>query len=185
MRRLLPLILPLAALSGCAASAVSKPTPVPTSGIITRIGTIPPSSPVPVKGPKHKGKTKGQVLKALPTLKPVNNYVPPTPFPASAFTAVIHGTITDQKSRSPIAGAIITVGQRPRHVARTNAFGEYRVTFPAGPDVSVQVAAQGFAGTLAIGHLRKGESMKLNFHLARIKGNTPAAPSPPQIFGTP
>lgn len=183
MRRFLPLPLLLAALAGCSASASPKSTPVPTGRAITRVETVPPSSPVSTSRVKRKtGRT--HTLKALPTVKPIYNYPTPTPFPPSAFTAVIRGTVTDEKSHSPIAGALITVGQHPRHLTRSNAFGDYRITFPVGPDVSVQVTAQGFAGNIAIGHLRKGEAIKLNFRLVPITGSSPAAPSPPMVFGS-
>jgi hypothetical protein len=139
----------------------------------TAITTLPPSS--------RNRRTPGPA--ALPTVKPFNSFATPTPFPARAFTAVIHGTVTDQKTGSPIAGALISVGQLPRHVTRTNAFGRYRITFPAGPPVSVQVSAPGYAGALAMGALHPHRAFALNFRLPRETASNPAAPPSPFMFG--
>lgn len=184
MRPYVPLLLLTGALAGCASSATAKPTPMATGKPVSIVATVPMSTPAPIK--HHKLKPyHGPKIKALPTSKPYTRYKAPTPIPARDFTAILHGKVTDAKTGSPVAGALVVVGQRPHHTTITNSFGQYRVTFPAGPDIVVQVTKQGFAGQLAMGRIKQHGSSRVNFKLAPTSVNKPAAPSPPMVFGTP
>lgn len=184
MRPYVPLLLLTSALAGCASSASGKPKPIRTARPVNIVATVPMSTPVAVKHhtlkPYH-----GPKIKALPTVKPYTRYKAPTPIPIRDFTAILQGKVTDAKTGSPVAGALVVVGQRPRHTTTTNSFGQYRVTFPAGPDIVVQVTKQGFAGQLAMGRIKQHGSSKVNFKLAPTSVKNPAAPSPPMAFGTP
>lgn len=182
----LPLIALLAGCSGSSSGSGPSAKPSATTNAVARVATIPPSTAPPIKGEAHPPTINPHVTPhALPTTPPVN-YPTPTPFPPSAYTAVIHGTVTDGKSHSPIAGAIIVVGvPQAHHIAHTNAFGEYRITFPAGPPVPVQVSANGFEQALAMGNVRAHSSLTVNFRLSRVVLGKPVAPPPPSIFGSP
>jgi hypothetical protein len=186
MRPYFPALLLTSLLAGCASSATAKPTPVPTGQPVGAVATVPMSTPAPIKKPKGKAKSyHGPKLKKLPTVKPYTSYKAPTPIPARDFTAILHGKVTDAKTGSPVSGALVVVGQRPRHTTITNSFGQYRVTFPAGPDIVVQVTKHGFAGQLAMGRIKQHGSSTVDFKLAPTSVNKPAAPSPPMTFGTP
>jgi hypothetical protein len=67
--------------------------------------------------------------------------------------------------------------------AHTDAFGAYRVPFPAGPSAPVVVTVTGFTGGLAVGHLKRHQSVTVNFKLIPILSGTPPVPPPPFRFG--
>lgn len=186
MRPYILLILLTGLVAGCAGSASGKPTPVPTHKPASGVSTIPMSTPVGLKKVKSKtGATHHLTIRALPTVKPYSNYKTPTPIPVRDFTAVLHGKVTDSKTGSPVAGALVVVGQLPRHTTITNSFGQYRITFPAGPDIVVQVTKQGFAAALAMGKIKSHGTTTVDFKLAPRDPSKPIAPSPPMVFGTP
>lgn len=183
-------------LAGCSSSSSkatpAPPTATPTPHTFARVEKIPQTTPPPVKsakgyhppgtgsGAQHKTK-QGARGGALPTLKPIT-FATPTPFPPSAYSAVIQGTVTDAKTHSPLAGALITVGSN-NHVTLTGPFGRYRLSFPAGPPVPVQVTMKGYAGQLAMGSLSPHKKLTLDFKLTSIKPGHPAAPPAPTFFG--
>lgn len=107
----------------------------------------------------------------------------PTPFPAALYSARISGLVEDAKSRSPIAGAVVTVGAGLRR-ARTDAYGHYSVAFPAGPAVALFVTVPGFVQGLAVGSARPKQKVKVNFALDRVVAGLPAFPRP-KSFGKP
>jgi hypothetical protein len=197
MSRFIAAVIVLIALAGCGSKAATPgptlgpaisthptSTPYPTGQPIVVKDTVPPETAVPVKHHAHAGKGRHTTHTALPTPKPVHIVLPsPTPFPKSAYTATISGRVTDTKTHAPIAGAIIQVGTGLNHQVKTGPFGTYRITFPAGPPVSVQVTAQGYAGALAMGKLSTHKRAVVNFELSKVQAGKPVAPSPPMTFG--
>jgi hypothetical protein len=117
----------------------------------------------------------------LPTIAPAPRM---TAIPASAYTAVVLGSVVDKQTNSPVPGALVTVGSGQQTV-RTSAYGAYRVAFPAGIAMSVTVSAPGFAGELAMGTLRPHQKLKLDFKLTRIVPGKVTVPPPPSVFGHP
>jgi hypothetical protein len=189
MRYLLTLTALGVCLAGCGTSSSSTsphPTPSPTPHTLARVQKVPQTTPPPVKTKKgHQvvpANPRSQP-KALPTLQSVT-FATPTPIPASDYTDVIQGTVTDSKTHTPLAGALITVGTG-NHVTRTDAFGKYRISFPAQVSVPVQVKMNGYASDLAEGRLGPHKTLTLNFKLSSIKPGHPAAPTAPQVFGNP
>jgi Carboxypeptidase regulatory-like domain len=115
----------------------------------------------------------------LPTARPVATF---TPIPLSDYSATIHGTITDSKTGSPIPGVLVSVSGGAK-TAHTDAFGGYRVAFPAGASAPVVVTVNGFTGGLAVGRLKRHQSATVNFKLVPIVSGTPTVPPPPFTFG--
>jgi hypothetical protein len=173
-------------LGGCGSSSAQPkptqlPTPRPTSGSPSHLGPIPQTSPpARPRGAKHVATTPAGTVGTLPAIKPP--VIPTsTPIPTSAYTATIHGTISDAKTHSPLAGASISLGDG-KHQTHSNAFGDYRLAFPGGVPEAVSVVMNGYLGSLAMGKVQPHRSLKLNFKLyPRVSGQ---APAPPSLFGT-
>ena len=172
-------LLTVAACGGKSA-APPPPTPVPTNPHqVVVVATLPKAIRdkrlrVPTPDPRV---TPGK----LPTVPPVPTA---TAIPASAYTAVVFGTVVDKKTNSPVAGAVVTIGTGQRS-GRTSPYGAYRFTFPAGVPMPVTVSATGYAGALAMGVLRPHQTLKLNFQLVRIVPGKVVVPPPPTTFGHP
>jgi len=154
-----------ALLAGCGSSASgSGATPTPTGGkpptAVPRVRITPAGAPT---------------APPLPTA---------TAIAASAYTATLTGTVTDAKTGAPIPGAVVVIAGGAK-TARTNAFGVYRVRFPAGHTAPVTIAIPGFAGALAMGQLKSHQIATLNFKLNPITAGAPPLPSPPIRFGQP
>lgn len=175
----------LVLLAGCgSSSSPTKSAQKPTLG--PRVATVPVTSPVPVRTSGSVAAVPHATLKGgrLPT--PQQVIMPtPTAFPATMYKSVIYGTVTDAKTGSPLAGAIIKVGVTGKHVMVTNSFGKYRLSFPSGPAVPVTVTIQGYASPPAMGTLPAGKTYRLDFKLAPEKKGTSIIPPPPIVFGHP
>lgn len=169
-------------LAACGSNSATPapPTVVPTNPrqVVLR-STLPPETTnkrlrLPTPNPKV-------TPKALPTLVPAPTM---TSIPSSDYTAVVFGSVLDQKTNSPVAGALVTIGTGQRS-GRTSPFGAYKFTFPAGVAMPVTVSATGYVGALAMGRLRPHQRLKLNFKLTRIiPGKVPVPPAP-TTFGHP
>ena len=172
-------LLSVAACGGNSA-APAGPTPVPTNprqAVV--VATLPKATTdkrlrIPTPDPRV---TPGK----LPTVPPVPTA---SAIPATAYTAVVFGTVVDKKTNSPVPGAVVTIGTGQRS-GRTSAYGAYRFTFPAGVPMPVTVSAPGYAGALAMGILRPHQTMKLDFQLVRIVPGKVLVPPPPTTFGHP
>jgi hypothetical protein len=120
-------------------------------------------------------------IKLLPTAKPYQ--ATPVPIPQSAYNARLHGTVTDAKSHSPLAGAVVTVSVGAKHQTTTSALGKYSLTFPGGYAAPVTITMRGYFQFLAEGRVAPHKSYRLDVQLQR---RTPGgAPSPPSVFGKP
>lgn len=176
-------------LAGCAGSSSPAPQPTATVGNVAHIELVPTTAPPPTRAAQH-GVASGhsgaarvptpRAVSKLPTPRRVT-FVTPTPIPASAYSAAIQGTVIDAKGHYRIAGAVVTVGAH--HVTYTNANGQYRVTFPTGADVPVEVTKRGFASRLAMGSISPHKTVTLNFTLTPLNRRHPIAPAPPTFFG--
>lgn len=189
MKRFLFCVGALFLIAGCGSSnsaPAKSPTPRPQPNIVARVGTIPVTSPVPVK--RHAG------VRARTTgTHPVTRLAPPRPLaiatsrpiPAAAFNAILYGTVTDATSHAPLAGAIVVagIGSRSR-VVKTDAFGRYSVKTAGGYFVSVNVKMTGYVGQLTAGRLAPGKRFQLNFRLQRENASKNTAPPPPSLFGS-
>jgi len=96
-----------------------------------------------------------------------------TPNGLEAFRTGPHGeltgTVTDQATGKPIAGATVTDGT---DVAHTNAQGSYTLGLPAGSD-DVTVTAFGYAAGGAKGvTIAEGSTLTKNFALAQLPSET-------------
>jgi hypothetical protein len=170
----------LVACGGGNSAAPPKPTVMPTNPRQAVVVATLPKGPtnkhlrLPTPNPKV---TPG----VLPTVAPVPSM---TAIPASAYTAVVFGSVVDKKTNSPVPGALVTIGNGQRS-GRTSAYGAYRFSFPAGVPMPVTVSANGFAGALAMGTLRPHQKFKLDFKLTRIAPGKVTVPPPPSVFGRP
>jgi hypothetical protein len=170
----------LAACGGSNSAASDRPTTVPTNPHQQVVVATLPKAPtnkrlrIPTPNPRV---TPG----ILPTVPPVPTA---TTIPASSYTAVVFGSVVDKKTNSPVAGALVTLGNGQRS-AKTSAYGGYRFTFPAGIAMPVTVSAPGYAGSLAMGMLRPRQSFKLDFKLTRVVPGKVTVPPPPTTFGHP
>ena len=181
MRSVLALAVLSVSLAACGSSASSpSPTPKRTKTPAARLETIPATSPAPTPKGGFPTANPHATPARLATLPPILAATP-TPFPASAYTAVIYGTITDAKTHAPLAGVIVTVGNN--HRAVTGPFGRYRLTFPAGPPVAVTVQEKGYASAPAMGQLTVHQKWKLDWALQPIIPGQRPAPPAPTIFG--
>lgn len=133
----------------------------------------PASTPNAVGTLVTQSRPKGKVPTPAPT---------PTRIPASDFTATISGTVTEQKTGVPIAGAAVVVGDRLR-TAKTDAGGRYRISFPARATVAVTASKPGYAGALAIGTLPVNGRTTLNLRLIKHRPGVPPVPPMPVQFG--
>ena len=110
----------------------------------------------------------------------------PTPFvwPASAYKAEIHGTITDARTHVPIDGAAVSLagGQK---VVKSNAQGQYTLKFPVGGTVSVEVSKSGYLSVPGVGMLTPGKSTRVNFALQPKSKKGQSPPAFPVIIGHP
>jgi hypothetical protein len=173
-------LLTLAACGGSKSAAPARPTPVPTNPHQAVVVATIPKGPtnkhlqIPTADPKI-------TPQPLPTAAPVPTA---TPIPASAYTAVVFGSVLDKKTNTPVPGAIVTVGTGQRS-GRTSAYGAYRFTFPAAVPMPVTVSAPGYTGALAMGMLRPHQKFKLDFKLVRIVPGKVPVPPPPTTFGKP
>jgi hypothetical protein len=173
-------LLSLAACGSSKDSAPLRPTVVPTNprqAVV--VATLP-------KGPTNKHlqiptADPNVTPRPLPTAAPVPTA---TAIPASAYTAVVYGSVLDKKTNSPVPGAVVTVGTGQRS-GRTSAYGAYRFTFPAAIPMPVTVSAPGYTGALAMGMLRPHQTFKLDFKLVRIVPGKVPVPPPPTTFGKP
>ena len=155
--------------AGCGGSSAAgeKQTAVP-----------PTTKPRVIKVPANPGKKGG---KAVPILD-ATPLPTPTRFPAASYNATLTGRVTDAKSKSPLAGAIVSIGNGQRAV-RTDGSGMYRTKIPSGAPVAVQVGINGYVEGLSMGQVKRGSTTTLNFALTRIEPGQPPAPSPPGVFG--
>lgn len=175
-------LLSLAVLAGCGgSSAAPKSTPRTESGHAA-IGTAPATTPPPVHRLKGVATVGPHAPPAnLPPLAPVK---PATVIPAAAYTATLHGTITDAKTHAPVVGAVVRVGST-HHVAKSDASGRYVLHFPAAALQPVEVNAHGYVEDLAMGTVAAHSHTTLNFRLAALKAGVPVAPPLPVSFGSP
>jgi hypothetical protein len=172
--------------AGCGSTAAQPaPTKIPkpraTLANPIHAGPIPQTSPIkPIKTGTTPVPPRTSSPGPIPTLKPAPIPTPP-PVPASGYTGTIMGTVSDAKTHSPLAGAIISLGNG-NHQVRSGAFGQYRLSFPAGPPVAVSVVMNGYIGALAMGRIQPHHSLRLDFNLLpKVAGQ---APPPPSLFGT-
>ena len=185
MRRLI-LLGCVVLVAGCGGSTAATPTSTPRISTkpqpIAVVGTIPQTTPV--ARTKAAGATKGAGGKT-PVMPPPQPLPTATRdiIPASAFTALLYGTVTDAKTHSPLPGARISVIDAS-HTTQTDSFGRYSIHFPATRFASVQVSMHGYAGQLTIGRLSAHKRFQLSFQLSPIRGGTPVAPPPPAVFGS-
>jgi Carboxypeptidase regulatory-like domain len=167
-------------LAGCGGSSYSTPASPRVSATIGRApGVLVYPTPKVSRRIKLPTAVPGTPPAHLPTLAPAPT---PTTIPASDFTSAVQGTVTDAKSHSPIPGALVLV-QFGLKSAKTNAFGQYHVAFPANATVSVETNAHGYGGGLAIGHLAPHRTATVNFKLNRVTKNGVAPPELPMVFG--
>jgi hypothetical protein len=138
--------------------------PVDHSRKVTPMPTLRPGVPTPV----------------LPTVVP---YRPkPHIWPASAYTASIHGVVRDARTHSPIAGATVAITHGQRSTV-TDARGRYSMKFPVGGYVSVQVTRSGYLPQPGSGMLTEGQSARVDFSLQPAGAKSSAPPSFPVIIG--
>jgi len=182
MKKLI-LIAALPLLAACGSSNTSAPKSHKNTAPAAHIATVPQTSPAPIKTSGSRTKTGKGVLKALPTVRPVAQATR-TPIPLSAYTAVIFGKITDAKTHTPIAGAIISEGAS-KQVVKSGPFGGYKISFPGNATAPITVRAQGYLGTLAVGHVGTHVKYRLNVSLRRAGKNIANAPPPPTFFSHP
>ncbi len=175
-------LLSLAVLAGCGGSSASpKSTPRTGSGHAA-IGTAPATTPPPVHRLKGVATVEPHApAPNLPTLTPLK---PATIIPAAAYTATLHGTITDAKSHAPVVGAVVRVGSTD-HVAKSDASGRYVLHFPGAALQPVEVNAHGYVEDLAMGAVAPHSHTALDFRLAALKAGVPVAPPLPVSFGNP
>ena len=180
MRYLLMLLAASAALAACGGNASS---PRPTDTAAPRVATIPQTSPVPVKTVKGIPTVDPNATPIkLPTVKPLA-LATPTDFPPSAYTALLHGIVTDAKTRNPLAGALVRIGRTGRPSTVTSSSGKYSIRFPGGPPVEVRIDKKGYFEFLAMGQLARHKHYRRDVVLHR---KTPgAAPPAPGFFNGP
>lgn len=138
--------------------------------------------------------SRSRKVTPLPTLRPgvptaaLHTVVPSTPkpyvWPASAYTAEIHGKIMNARTHAPIAGARVSIA-RGQKSAVSDSHGHYSIKFPVGGSVTVLVSKSGYISEPGIGMLTTGQSTLVNFSLqpATAKGTGP--PSFPVVIGKP
>ncbi len=174
-------VLPL--LAACGGSTTSAPRTSKTKLPASHVATVPQTSPAPIRTSGSKTKTGQGVLKALPTVRPVAQATR-TPIPLSDYTATIYGKITDAKTHTPIAGAVISEGSS-KQVVKSGPFGRYKISFPGNVTAPITVRAAGYLGTLAVGHIGAHVKYQLNVNLRRAGKNIANAPPPPTFFSHP
>lgn len=155
------------------------------------------STSTPTLVPGHLEKVpidRSKKATPFPTLKPgvptpiLATAVPRTPkpyvWPASAYTAHIHGTITNSRTHAPISGAKVSLagGQR---TALSGSNGRYSMAFPVGGSVTVEVSRKGYIAQPGVGMLTTGQSTKVDFSLEPVADKGKAPPSFPVIIGKP
>lgn len=172
----------LAVLAGCGGSnAAPRSTPRTAPGHAA-IGTAPATTPPPVHRLKGVAPVGPHVPSTnLPAVPPVKSA---TVIPAAAYTATLHGTITDAKTHAPVVGAVVRVGNT-HHVAKSDASGRYVLHFPASALQPVEVNAHGYVEDLAMGAVAPHSHTTLDFRLAALKAGVPVAPPLPVAFGSP
>lgn len=169
MRQSVAIVILLALATGCGSTGSSN------SGKSARPATTPQPRPVALKTPESS--STAPVTRVFPT---------PTIIPAAAYTASIRGRITDAATGAPLAGAGLKVGFTASRETRTDAFGRYHLSFPAGEPAPVIVNMNGYAGTLAMGKMRPHRSFTLNVKLRKLSaGGKPTLPPQPISFGSP
>lgn len=163
--------------SGQVAQRLSTATPTLVTGRIVQVPVDRSKkfTPFPTLAP-------GTPTAVLPTVVPVT----PTPYvwPASAYRAEIHGTITDARTHAPISGAVVSLAGGQRTV-RSDAQGHYSMKFPTGGAVSVQVSKSGYVAVPGVGMLTPGKSTQVNFSLQPRGKKGQAPPAFPVIIGHP
>lgn len=171
------LVLALSACSSQKSAGRSHPTATPNSRVQT--------GPVPGTTPKHGRKlptvNPHVTPAALPTVKPFHPKTP-TPFPASAYKATVYGHVRDAKSHKPLGGVKILVAEGQRST-KTDASGNYRIVFPVRAAVSLQAKKPHYTCGLAVGILRKGQTVKKNWSCTRVVPGHPVPPPFPSTFG--
>jgi len=172
----------LACLAGCGGSSASpKSTPRTASGHAA-IGTAPATTPPPVYPLKGVATVGPHAPPA--NLPPPTQVRPATVIPAAAYTATLHGIVTDAKTHAPVVGAVVRIGNTD-HVATSDASGRYVLHFPAAVPQPVEVKVPGYTEDLAMGAVAPHSRTRLDFRLTPLKAGVPVAPPPPVSFGSP
>lgn len=194
MKQCIAMLFILALAAGCGSSSSQSGTPrtrgtstphhPSAAGTPGHSGAVPQTTPPRIKSSQHHPtSTKPAHVGRLSTVAPVP-LATPTTIPSQAFTATLFGTITDAKTHSPLAGAIVKLGAGGRE-RKSDGFGRYKIAFPGGPMLTVTVTMPGYAQALTIGRVSAHHSLRLNFQLSRIVAGRPSAPPLPSVFGTP
>jgi hypothetical protein len=175
MQYLVMLLAASVVLTACGGSSSS---PKPTDTAAPGVATIPQTSPVPVKTVRGIPTVDPNATPIkLPTVKPIA-LPTPTDFPPSAYTALLHGIVTDAKTHQPLAGALVRIGRTGRSSTFTSAAGRYSIKFPGGPPVEVRIDRKGYFEYLAMGQLARHKHYRRDVALYRkAPGAAPPAPS--------
>jgi hypothetical protein len=172
------LVIFLVASAGLAACGGSSSSPKPNGSPGPIVATIPRTSPVPVKTVKGIPTVNPNATPIkLPTTRPIA-LPTPTDFPPSAYTALLHGIVTDARTHKPLAGAFVRIGRTGRPSTVTSSSGRYSISFPGGPPVEVRIDKKGYFEYLAMGQLVPHGHYKRDVALSpKIPGAAPPAPS--------